>query len=259
MVNNKKLFELIGGVVIDKNKTIKEAVNAEVEERLSETRDKPDNQLGFFLLAFLDRATNDSLVKEKRNEWKGKGVENVKSAISKNNFRYDRLRFKKEIKITHKAIIKRLKDFKNTKAFIEHICNNSQELLEIRGVGSKLRDWSITNVTGNEFVVDRHIARVLLRTGLVNGNDFKQDSIWGKIRKGEDKNGLSNKQYEKLKEGFSQINFDEIFKKYSPFKSTQYLWYFGRNVCTKKKPECTGCKLRKEKQCSSYIHNISNC
>lgn len=246
----KKIFELIGSVKIDTNKTIEQAVNSEANERLKES--DPEKKLGFFLLAFLDRATNDSMVKEKRNEWKEKGVENVKSAISKNNFCYDKLRFKREIKITHKAIIKRLKDFKNTKAFIEHICSNSQELCEIKGVGPKLRDWSITNVTGNEFVVDRHIARVLLRTGIVSGNDFKHDSIWEKIRRGDDKNGLSNKQYEKLKEGFSQLNFDEIFKKYSPFKSTQYLWYFGRNFC-KKKPECTVCKLRKEKQCSFYI------
>lgn len=255
MPNNKtmKIFELIGSIKIDTNKTIEQAVNDEVNERLMETN--PEKKLGFFLLAFLDRATNDNIVKEKRNCWRRQGVGNIRQAISGNRFDYDGLRFKKEIKTTH---IKLLEKHQSTGAFLAHICEHPQELLEITGVGPKLRDWSITNVTGNEFVIDRHIARVLLRTGIVNSTDFEQ-GIWQKIKKGQDKNGLSNKQYKKLKEGFCQLNPELIFKEYPAFKATQYLWYFGRNICKKNKPECTCCcKLWKAKQCkyplTSYNH-----
>lgn len=249
-IDYANMFNLIGSIKIDTDKTIEQAVNDEVNERLKET--DPEKKLGFFLLAFLDRATSDNIVKEKRNCWRRQGVENIRQAISENRFNYDGLRRFKEgqgIKETHNEVIGLLEN-QSTQEFLEYIRHNQNELLEITGVGPKLRDWSITNVTGKEYVIDRHIARVLLRTGIVNGNEFNQ-GVWQKIRNGKDKSGLSDTQYKKLKEEFSQINFNKIFDEpYVPFKATQYLWYFGRNTCKKTKPECACCcELWKEKLC----------
>lgn len=221
-IDYANMFKLVGSIKIDTDKTIEQAVNDEVNERLKET--DPEKKLGFFLLAFLDRATNDNIVKEKRNCWRRQGVEKIRTAIDNNEFDYAGLRFGKETKKTHQEIIRLLKKHTSTKAFLAYIYDNPQELLNkqlITGVGPKLRDWSITNIAGNELVIDSHIARVLLKTGIVNG--------------------LTSNQYKKLKEGFGQIKPKQIFKEYSAFKATQYLWYFGRNICKKTKPECACC------------------
>ena len=101
--NYVQMLELIGSVEIDINKTIEQAVNDEVNERLKGT--DTEKKLGFLLLAFLDRATDDNIVKEKRNCWRRQGVGNIRQAIIDNRFDYTGLRFAEKIKKTHRDII----------------------------------------------------------------------------------------------------------------------------------------------------------
>jgi len=106
-------------------------------------------------------------------------------------------------------------------------------LLKLYGVGYKLANWSITNVTGHYFVVDMHIKNVIdhdLKNTL-SGVEVKAESA---VKIFADWFGILNEnqhQYSRI----SQKQFIHIFPdflpsecEYLPFIMTQYLWFHGK-------------------------------
>jgi hypothetical protein len=107
-------------------------------------------------------------------------------------------------------------------------------LLNIYGVGHKIANWSLTNVTGHWFVIDQHIEKVIKRklgdtVHGINISNEKADEIFNNWF------GTYNTDYKEYSnishELFKYIFPDYISRKdYNclPFIVTQYLWYYGK-------------------------------
>lgn len=220
---------------------IKEHVDRQIKERFINASVSQKNT-NFVIALVYDQASNDDSTQIARIHHLGTDLiqqlrENLNTLL---NSRFDQSRK-----------IEQIKEFLNDKqinSIVDYLSNNEienvrQEIDNIHGVAGKLTDWSITNVTGKELVVDTHIARVLLRTGLHGENIDTNQNPWQAIIQGN--KGMPSNKYALLKgefrEQINKINEVDIPSKYrgfKEFKATQYLWFFGRNICTTKQPRC---------------------
>lgn len=108
-------------------------------------------------------------------------------------------------------------------------------LLSLYGVGPKLSNWSITNITGHWFVIDTNIKKAIKR----DLRDFLEDDIdvsfgnadkifeclFGKFD--ERAKSFGKFTVDQFMKGFS--NFTEEDYQYLPFIATQHLWFYGRS------------------------------
>ena len=94
----KSIFDAVGKE--EASTSIGKLVAEQLRERILATRGNQNKQLGFFLLAFLDRATSDEVVQGIRNSWRGR-EDKIKQAIP-NEFDYQGLRFPTATKRTHR-------------------------------------------------------------------------------------------------------------------------------------------------------------
>ena len=111
-------------------------------------------------------------------------------------------------------------------------------LISIWGVDYKLANWSLTNVTGHWFVIDKHIIKVIdkhLRktTGLIQASAKNADQIFRKWfgNFNEEEKYYSNLSQEQFVNAFPDFLPNEC--EYLPFIVTQYLWFYGKFIMTK--------------------------
>ncbi len=107
-------------------------------------------------------------------------------------------------------------------------------LLNLYGVGHKIANWALTNVTGHWFVIDQHIEKVITRKlkdtlrGLEvsSGNADQIFDNWFGIYDEE------NQTFRNISYDVFTIIFPDFIarKEYKclPFIVTQYLWYYGK-------------------------------
>jgi hypothetical protein len=248
--------------------TITHHVRRQLQDRI--TSATPDQKDLYFLTALLDRNTLDADVQEFRQNhphfkeeliqcWNEdvnlltKITQNVASTVETFK-KSSQLEFTPTIKKVYSdapgpyklnqilVCLKIVKDIYNLNKNLnisQIIVDSSKErllrdyLLKLYGVGPKLANWSMTNVTGHWFVIDRHIEKEI-------GNNLKY-TISNMEICGENADkifagwfGILNEnqhQYGRL----SQKQFIRIFPdflpsecEYLPFIMTQYLWFHGK-------------------------------
>lgn len=254
--NIQKLFKKIGQMEVEyfssdycvclTRQKIKEHVDRQIKERLINASISQKNT-NFIIALIYDAGANDNITQQKRVLFRNDLI---------NKLRFDNISeqlkpFKCRDQDRKLNEIKRFLNVNKIGSIKTYLDNNNtgdirNNIYNIYGVGEKLKDWSITNVTGKELVIDIHIARVLLRTGLAESINTDEHP-WKSVIFGN-KNMPSNK-YSLLKEKFqNQIDEVDILSEYCGFKefmATQYLWFFGKNVCTKTQPMCEECILNK--------------
>jgi len=219
----------------------------------------------YFLTAFFDRSALDADVQffrknnphfkeillqcwQEADEILTKATGDIKNAL--NNFEIESPtfkelsyhapgRFKRNQILICLKIINEIYERKHGKTILDIIGSHSQErrlrdyLIKLHGVGYKIANWSLTNVTGHWFVIDKHIASAIntyLKT-TVTGlkiNADTSDQIFKNWFGIFDEN---RKCYSQL----SQENFISVFPDFSPneceylpFIVTQYLWFYGK-------------------------------
>jgi len=120
-------------------------------------------------------------------------------------------------------------DFKNN--FIE------DEVLNIRGVGFKVRDLALSCFLKDYPAIDFHIVDVLLRTGLLvyGYGDFNFGTNPG-----------NKKNYLFLRNLIVKLSCESG---YSPGELDRIFWHFGRTIC-KSRPLCEKCPIKKD--CLTY-------
>lgn len=219
----KKLFNLIADFKVryfvtdycreEQEKPIKEHVERQIVERLKNASDKQKNT-NFIIALIYDQGSNDSYTQGKRIQFQRADL------LSEFDVSYYKI---KPFKCNDQD--KKLKDItkfiKNIKSIEKYIKQNDiviikQSINDIYGVGTKLTDWSITNVTGKEYVIDTHIARVLYRLNRLS-----------KVSKDEYKRYKNPSYYEVVSNKFKEISrgYFNDFGDYKGFAATQYLWF----------------------------------
>ena len=248
--------------------TITHHVKRQLRERIVNAT--PDERDLYFLTAFLDRSALDSDVQEFRKNhphlkeelmqcWEedrdtiNNITHNIESTVNrfKNGFEVEcgptmekiyldaPGRFKLNQLLICLRIIKDIYKLNKNMYISQIIPDMNRErqlrnyLLKLYGVGYKLANWSITNVTGHYFVVDMHIKNVIdhdLKNTL-SGVEVKAESA---VKIFADWFGILNEnqhQYSRI----SQKQFIHIFPdflpsecEYLPFIMTQYLWFHGK-------------------------------
>jgi hypothetical protein len=230
----------------------------------------PDEKDLFFLTAFLDRNALDNYVQDFRKNhpyfkeelvqcWNenstvlSKVTQNIENTINrfKNGFEIECTPFMEKLysevpgksKLNQFLIcLKIIKDVyklnKNTN-ISQTIQNVMQErhlrkyLLSLYGVGYKLANWSITNVTGHWFVIDMHIEKAI--------NEYLKYALLNEKAKADNADKIFSGWFgilDEYKHQFSLISqkqFTSIFPnflpsecEYLPFIMTQYLWFHGK-------------------------------
>jgi hypothetical protein len=228
---------------------------------------KSENKDLYFLTAFFDRNALDVDVQHFRDTcpdfkhklfqcWEEANLElkqatqNIKQTIAENNFKissptFDELYSILPGRLKLNQILICLKIFneiyiKNENTNIVDMCGSlTQEkilrdrLLKLYGVSYKLANWSLTNVTGHWFVIDKHIENTINNhlsdtVGDINISSINADQIFIRWF------GLFNEEdvsYSRM----SQSLFKELFPDYLrgdyqflPFIITQYLWFYGK-------------------------------
>jgi hypothetical protein len=243
--------------------TIAHHVREQLQDRIIKaTNDEKDL---YFLTAFLDRSALDVDVQHFRinhpyfkeeliqcwnedNHVLTKVTQNIESAIDGFEVESPTLekiyqdapgRFKLNQILVCLKIIKEIYSLNKHKSISQIIPDVKKErdlrdyLLRLYGVGYKLANWSITNVTGHWFVIDMHIKNAInefLKHTLPNvkihaDNADKIFSSWFGIL------DLNQHQFSRI----SKNQFISLFPDFSitecqylPFIMTQYLWFHGK-------------------------------
>jgi len=108
-------------------------------------------------------------------------------------------------------------------------------LLSLYGVGPKLANWTITNITGHWFVIDTNIKKVIKR----DLRNFIEDDIEVSAKNADKIFECLFGKYDEKTEKFGKFStgqfvksfpdFAEEYYQHLPFIVTQYLWFHGRN------------------------------
>jgi len=114
----------------------------------------------------------------------------------------------------------------------------SDELLNIKHIGLKLRDLALSNFNRHYAAFDVHLARIPMRIGLLNyGYDLLGDN---NIEIGNNPSNI--KHYLFLHRLF--LKFSEMTgKKYQAVDFDRIFWHFGKTICTSK-PQCSHCPIK---------------
>jgi endonuclease III len=237
----KEIFNLISNIKIEyfvsdycretQEKPIKEHVERQITERLKDASDSQKNT-NFIIALLYDQNSKDKKTQEIRIKFKGKDLlkELRKPIPNIPDLRYGSRGKTKLEKLTLFLKQNNIK-YINTYFQQNNIATVKEAIDNIYGVGPKLRDWSITNVTGKEYVIDTHIARVLYRLSIVLEDEYKRYKNFS--------------YYEDVRNKFKKISegcFDG-YGYYKGFAATQYLWFFGKHICKKNNPSCNECKI----------------
>ncbi|MDD5343541.1 MAG: hypothetical protein PHW12_03865 [Smithella sp.] len=131
-----------------------------------------------------------------------------------------------------KSILDTVKNYTDERILRDYLIKN------IWGVDYKLANWTLTNVTGHWFVIDKHIIKVIdkhLRktTGLIQASAKNADQIFRKWfgNFNEEEKYYSNISQEQFVNTFPDFLPNEC--EYLPFIVTQYLWFYGKFIMTK--------------------------
>lgn len=248
--------------------TIADHVRQQLQDRI--IRATPYEKDLYFLTAFLDRSALDVDVQNFRknhpyfkeeliqcwnedNHVLTKVTQNIKSALNGFEVESPTLekiyqdapgRFKLNQILICLKIIKEIYALDKHKSISSIIPNERQErllmeyLLKLHGVGYKLANWSITNVTGHWFVVDIHIKNSI--------NGYLKHTLPNIKVHADDADKIFSNWFGILNENqhqyslISQNQFISIFPdflpsecEYLPFIMTQYLWFHGKFVLSR--------------------------
>lgn len=243
-MNYKALFKQIGDSEIEyfvsdycndetQRKPINKHVERQIAERLKNADDKQKNT-NFIIALIYDQGSSDNYTQQKRIKFQTVDLlEKFRMAC------YDDI---KPFKCSDQdRKLQGITNFIISQNIIgsirEHLQRQDIDMATFKEslkntycVANKLTDWSITNVTGEEFVIDSHIARVLYRLAVISECEYK---------------GYKTHYYEDVSDKFKEISkgcFDN-FGDYKGFAATQYLWFFGKHICKKNNPSCNECKI----------------
>jgi len=134
-------------------------------------------------------------------------------------------------------IAKYLKDHfnGNMNEYFSYLKNNYEEdglLSEHVGVSYKSRDWALSQFSPEYALVDVHVRNALRSTGLI-----LYSYLYG-IPLSTDR--TTTEEYKHIRDLVSKLAESLSWK---PFKVVQYLWFFGREYCSKKNM-CNRCKTK---------------
>lgn len=254
-----------------KHATIAAHVRAQLDERLLKAN--RDDKDFFFLTALLDRRVEDERIqtfrKDNRNFkkdllrcWKEaeRALDRATDDIGKAFADADILRAISDQSPTYRALtasipgehgidqllacLKIIRDRydRNEKVsitdFVRGIKSESEikgYLRGIRGIGPKLSNWSLTNVTGHWFVIDDPNIKPLIQKELADtipselevsaeNADAIFECWFGKLN--EEKKEYERFSHDQFASSFPDFPFEAC--EYLPFIATQYLWFYGK-------------------------------
>ena len=118
---------------------------------------------------------------------------------------------------------------------LEEEVNLREYLSSLFGVGPKLKNWTITNITGHWFVIDTNIEEVIKR----DLRNFVEDDIEVTAKNADKIFECLFGKFDEKRKSFGKCTVDKFLKsfpnfieedyQYLPFIATQYLWFYGRN------------------------------